>query len=108
MSDKKLIKWGSKVKLGEARELVVKNFFEKQGHYVEIASFTDDVVHKIDLIVFKDRGKMLYVQVKGFHEEWKNDTFVELIAKAKKDKAIPLIARVNKKFQIYFWNPTKK
>lgn len=108
MNKKKLLKWGLYSAVGDAREELVANNFLKRGFTVKESTFSEDVNSKIDLIVQKNNGPVMYVQVKGFHENWKNDNFDKLISEALKDNAIPLIARVNKNNRIFFWNPIKK
>ena len=107
MNEKKLTKWGLKDKLGDIREEKVKTYYENEGYDVRNSDFSDDVLNQLDLIATK-KNTTLYIQVKGFHDNWKNENFDKLIDKAKEDKATPIIVRVNKRWRMYFWNPLKK
>ncbi len=110
MEQEKLLKWGKNGKKGTARETYVANNYIHRGYKVDRTGFDLDVNHKVDLIawdIFNEK-KMLYIQVKGFHDNWKSEKFPELIERALKDGADPIVARVNKSGRIWFWNPIKK
>lgn len=90
-------------KIGEGREYLVSQYIKKRYNWEILPStFTDDVVYKIDIIAMSLSGFLVYIQVKGFHNEWRTEKFPQLVDKAIKDKALGYAAYVNKRGKIYF------
>lgn len=102
MNAKRLLKQDKNNKIGEGREYLVSQFIRKRYKWsVKPSSFFDDVHNEIDLICRKPDQTLVYVQVKGFHSDWRNEQFPKLSSKAIEDDAIPYVMYVNKAGKIY-------
>lgn len=102
MNSKKLLKNDKNNKIGEGREYLVSQFIKKRYKWqVEPSGFVDDVHNEIDLICKKKNETIVYIQVKGFHDNWKEERFNMIINKSIKDKALAYAMYVNKSGRIY-------
>ena len=109
MSKKKLFNKNKiETKIGEYREAKVMQYYRDRGWHVTKTTFAVDVHDKIDIECYKNGRKPLFIQVKGFHDTWKNDNFDKFIESCEKLNAWPIIVRINGNGRMYFWNAKKK
>lgn len=88
--------------IGEGREYLVSQYITKRLNWTLLeSSFTEDVVYKIDLKASSKKHKLIYIQVKGFHKNWKKETFFPLVDKAKVDQAKAYVMYVCRSGKIY-------
>lgn len=95
------LKMDKNAKIGAGREYLVSQFIKMRWKWeVEPSNFVDDVHNEIDLIARGKTGKA-YIQVKGFHDNWREQEFDKLVAKAKQDYAKAYAMFVNSEGRIY-------
>lgn len=91
-------------KIGRERERRVKYFLETRwkcsAYY---ANSAEDAFHDIDIKAISDSMKaILYIQVKGFHQNWRTEEFPKLLKKSNEDKTKAYVAYVNRNGRIYW------
>lgn len=88
-------------KIGEGREYLVSQFLLKRYKWeIRPSTFIEDVHHEIDIVAKNSLG-IQYIQVKGFHSNWRGEKFRSLIAKATEDNAGAYAMYVNVAGKIY-------
>lgn len=88
-------------RIGEGREYLVSQFVAKRYKWKVYASgFVMDVLHQVDIIAHSDDG-LNYIQVKGFHKNWRDEKFEKLLKKAEEDNARAYAMYVTKNGRIY-------